>query len=39
MKSVGATNMFICTPFIVEGVVIGLVSAIFSSIILDVFQV
>ena len=36
MKSVGATNMFICTPFIVEGVVIGLVSAIFSSIILDI---
>ena len=36
MKSVGATNMFICTPFIVEGVVIGLLSAIVSSMILDI---
>ena len=34
MKSVGATNSFIRIPFIVEGVVIGLISAIISTILL-----
>ena len=31
MKSVGATNMFVRIPFLVEGMVIGLVSAIVST--------
>lgn len=35
MKSVGATNLFICTPFIVEGIVIGLVSSVISSFVLN----
>lgn len=35
MKSVGATNSFICAPFLVGGVVIGLLSAIISSFILN----
>ena len=35
MKSVGATNSFIRAPFIVEGIIIGLVSATLSTIILD----
>ena len=30
MKSVGATNAFVRTPFVIEGVIIGLVSAGFS---------
>lgn len=34
MKSVGATNSFIRIPFIVEGVVIGLISALVSTILL-----
>lgn len=34
MKSVGATNSFIRIPFIVEGVVIGLISAALSTILL-----
>lgn len=32
MKSVGATNAFVRTPFIVEGMVIGLVSGILSTL-------
>lgn len=35
MKSVGATNWFIRAPFIVEGIIIGMISALISSIILD----
>lgn len=35
MKSVGATNSFIRAPFIVEGIIIGFVSATLSTIILD----
>ncbi|MGN1043424.1 MAG: permease-like cell division protein FtsX [Acutalibacteraceae bacterium] len=35
MKSVGATNSFIRAPFIVEGIIIGFVSAVLSTIILD----
>jgi len=34
MKSVGATNAFVRVPFIIEGVIIGLVSAIISIILL-----
>ena len=30
MKSVGATNIFICWPFMIEGVVIGIVSGLFA---------
>lgn len=36
MKSVGATNSFIRAPFIVEGIIIGFISATLSTIILDV---
>ncbi len=36
MKSVGATNGFIKAPFIVEGIVIGFVAAIISTLILNV---
>lgn len=35
MKSVGATNSFIRAPFIVEGIIIGFVSAAFSTVVLD----
>ena len=28
MKSVGATNTFICWPFMIEGVIIGIVAAV-----------
>ena len=30
MKSVGATNMFICWPFMIEGIVIGLMSGLLA---------
>ena len=30
MKSVGATNVFICWPFLIEGVIIGIVSGILA---------
>ncbi len=32
MKSVGATNMFICWPFMIEGVIIGLISGMIALI-------
>lgn len=32
MKSVGATNTFICWPFMIEGVIIGLVSGIIAMV-------
>ena len=35
MKSVGATNGFICAPFMVEGIVIGIAAAFVSSFILN----
>ncbi len=35
MKSVGATNWFIRAPFIVEGIIIGIASALISSVILN----
>lgn len=34
MKSVGATNSFVRIPFLVEGIVIGLISGIFSSVVM-----
>ena len=34
MKSVGATNTFVRIPFVMEGMVIGLISAVISSVIL-----
>ena len=30
MKSVGATNTFICWPFMIEGVIIGLISGVLA---------
>lgn len=36
MKSVGATNSFIRAPFIIEGVLIGTIAALISTIILNV---
>ena len=38
MKSVGATNAFVRVPFIIEGVVIGLISAIIAIILLFVLS-
>lgn len=38
MKSVGATNTFVRIPFIIEGAVIGLISAILSVVILFVLS-
>ncbi len=32
MKSVGATNVFICWPFMIEGIIIGLVSGVIAII-------
>ncbi|MBQ8503268.1 MAG: permease-like cell division protein FtsX [Clostridia bacterium] len=31
MKSVGATNVFICWPFMIEGIIIGLISGILAT--------
>lgn len=38
MKSVGATNLFICWPFMIEGVIIGFISGLISLILTIVFQ-
>lgn len=38
MKSVGATNVFICWPFMIEGVFIGLISGLVSLILTFAFQ-
>ncbi|MGN0467626.1 MAG: permease-like cell division protein FtsX, partial [Acutalibacteraceae bacterium] len=38
MKSVGATNTFICWPFLIEGVVIGFISGLLSLGLTFVFQ-
>lgn len=38
MKSVGATSLFICWPFIIEGVIIGLVSGAISLVLTFVFE-
>ncbi len=35
MKSIGATNGFIQTPFIIEGIIIGCIAAIISTVILS----
>ncbi len=36
MKSVGATNWFVRLPFVVEGVLIGLISGLLSSLLLNI---
>ncbi len=38
MKSVGATNTFICWPFMIEGVIIGLLSGVISLVLTCVFN-
>ncbi len=41
MKSVGATSIFICWPFMIEGVIIGLISGVISivlTMLVDVFE-
>lgn len=38
MKSVGATNLFICWPFMIEGVIIGLISGVISLVLTVVFE-
>ncbi|MBQ1992211.1 MAG: hypothetical protein II233_05485 [Clostridia bacterium] len=34
MKSVGATNAFVRTPFVIEGLIIGVISGILSSVLI-----
>lgn len=38
MKSVGATSLFICWPFIIEGVIIGLISGVISLMLTVLFE-
>ena len=38
MKSVGATNLFICWPFMIEGVIIGFISGVISLLLTILFQ-
>lgn len=38
MKSVGATNLFICWPFMIEGVIIGLISGLISLTLTIIFE-
>ncbi len=38
MKSVGATSLFICWPFIIEGIIIGLISGAISLALTVVFE-
>lgn len=38
MKSVGATSLFICWPFMIEGVIIGFISGVISLILTILFQ-
>ena len=38
MKSVGATNIFICWPFMIEGIIIGLISGVIALILTYVVQ-
>ncbi len=38
MKSVGATNTFICWPFMIEGIIIGLVSGILAMVLTIVVE-
>lgn len=38
MKSVGATNVFICWPFMIEGIIIGLISGVIALALTYVFQ-
>lgn len=39
MKSVGATNVFICWPFMVEGIIIGLISGVVALALTYVVQI
>ncbi len=39
MKSVGATNMFICWPFMIEGIAIGLISGLIAMLLTYVVEV
>lgn len=39
MKSVGATNVFICWPFMIEGIAIGLISGLIAMILTYVVEV
>ena len=39
MKSVGATNTFICWPFMIEGIMIGVVSGVIALLLTYLFQV
>lgn len=39
MKSVGATNTFICWPFMIEGIVIGIISGLLALALTYVFQI
>ena len=38
MKSVGATNIFICWPFMIEGIIIGLISGVIALVLTYVVQ-
>ncbi|MBE6772996.1 MAG: ABC transporter permease [Ruminococcaceae bacterium] len=38
MKSVGATSLFICWPFMIEGVIIGLISGVISLVLTVIFE-
>lgn len=38
MKSVGATSLFICWPFMIEGIIIGLISGAISLVLTVVFE-
>ncbi len=38
MRSVGATNVFICWPFLIEGIIIGLISGVVSLLLTIGFQ-
>ena len=39
MKSVGATNVFICWPFMIEGIIIGLISGVVALALTYVVQI
>ncbi|MGN1444131.1 MAG: permease-like cell division protein FtsX [Acutalibacteraceae bacterium] len=39
MKSVGATNVFICWPFMIEGIIIGLISGVIALALTYVVQI
>ena len=39
MKSVGATNTFICWPFMIEGIIIGLISGVLALVLTYIVQI